>query len=124
MDAIISGIGQSAVGRGLGRSGLDLTLDAALEAIADAGLTPADIDGLATYPGAFPMPPGFAGWDPLARAQWVAAEEWDALSDAEYRALLPKAYEIIKAKLPRSVQNTLAASAASRAAAVRKRPKR
>lgn len=61
MDAVISGIGQSDVGRRLGRSGLDLTLDAALEAIADAGLTPADVDGLATYPGAFPMPPGFAG---------------------------------------------------------------
>jgi acetyl-CoA acetyltransferase len=49
---IISGVGQSDVGRRLGRSGLDLTLDAALEAIADAGLTPADIDGIATYPGA------------------------------------------------------------------------
>lgn len=61
MDAIISGIGQSDVGRRLGRSGLDLTLDAALEAITDAGLTPAEVDGLATYPGAFPMPPGFAG---------------------------------------------------------------
>lgn len=59
--AAISGIGQSQVGRRLGRSGLDLTIDAALEAIADAGLTTADIDGLATYPGAFPMPPGFAG---------------------------------------------------------------
>lgn len=61
MEAIISGIGQSAVGRRLGRTGLDLTLDAALEAIADAGLTPAEVDGLATYPGAFPMPPGFSG---------------------------------------------------------------
>ncbi|HET6950153.1 MAG TPA: thiolase family protein [Acidimicrobiales bacterium] len=50
--SIISGIGQSDVGRRLGRTGLDLTIDAALEAIADAGLTPADIDGLATYPGA------------------------------------------------------------------------
>jgi acetyl-CoA acetyltransferase len=50
--SIISGIGQSAVGRRLGRTGLDLTIDAALEAIADAGLTPADIDGIATYPGA------------------------------------------------------------------------
>lgn len=50
--SIISGIGQSDVGRRLGRSGLDLTIDAALEAIADAGLTPADIDGIATYPGA------------------------------------------------------------------------
>lgn len=61
MDAVISGIGQSAVGRRLGRSGLDLTIEAALEAIADAGLTVADIDGLATYPGSFPGPPGFAG---------------------------------------------------------------
>ncbi len=50
--SIISGIGQSAVGRRLNRSGLDLTIEASLEAIADAGLTPADIDGIATYPGA------------------------------------------------------------------------
>ncbi len=61
MDAVISGIGQSAVGRRLGRGALDLTIDAALEAIADAGLTVADIDGLASYPGAFPGPPGFSG---------------------------------------------------------------
>ncbi|HEX7135376.1 MAG TPA: thiolase family protein [Iamia sp.] len=60
--AVISGIGQSDVGRRLGRSALDLTIDAALEAIADAGLTPADIDGIATYPGGGAMsPPGFAG---------------------------------------------------------------
>jgi acetyl-CoA acetyltransferase len=50
--SIISGIGQSAVGRRLHRTGLDLTMDAALEAVADAGLTLADIDGIATYPGA------------------------------------------------------------------------
>jgi acetyl-CoA acetyltransferase len=50
--SIISGIGQSDVGRRLGRTGLDLTIDAALEAITDAGLTIADIDGIATYPGA------------------------------------------------------------------------
>jgi acetyl-CoA acetyltransferase len=49
--SIISGIGQSDVGRRLGRTGLDLTLDASLEAIADAGLTVDDIDGIATYPG-------------------------------------------------------------------------
>jgi len=59
--SVISGIGQSEVGRRLGRSGLDLTLDAALEAIADAGLEPSDIDGLATYPGAGQGPAGFAG---------------------------------------------------------------
>jgi acetyl-CoA acetyltransferase len=60
--AVIRGIGQSAVGRRLGRSGLDLTVEAALEAIADAGLEPSDIDGIATYPGGgFAAQPGFAG---------------------------------------------------------------
>jgi acetyl-CoA acetyltransferase len=59
--AIISGIGQSEVGRRLGRDELDLTLDAALAAIADAGLTTADIDGLATYPGGMGGPAGFSG---------------------------------------------------------------
>src|SRR6202007_1952827 len=33
------------------RSPLQLTLEACLSAIADAGLTPGDIDGLTTYPG-------------------------------------------------------------------------
>jgi len=59
--AVISGLGQSAVGRRLGRSGLDLTVEAALAAIADAGLTRDDIDGLATYPGGGFGPGGFAG---------------------------------------------------------------
>ena len=49
--AVISGIGQSDVGRRLGRSGLSLTIDAALDALADSGLHSADIDGLSTYPG-------------------------------------------------------------------------
>lgn len=49
--SIISGIGQSAIGRRLNRTGLDLTVEAALVAVADAGLTLADIDGIATYPG-------------------------------------------------------------------------
>jgi acetyl-CoA acetyltransferase len=49
--AVISGIGQSAVGRRLFRPALELTLDAALDAIGDAGLTRDDIDGLAAYPG-------------------------------------------------------------------------
>lgn len=59
--AAISGIGQSQVGRRLGRDPLDLTLDACLEAIEDAGLTRDQIDGLATYPGNMPMPAGFSG---------------------------------------------------------------
>lgn len=59
--AAISGIGQSQVGRRLGRDAMDLTLDACLEAIADAGLDRLDIDGLATYPGGWFGPRGFSG---------------------------------------------------------------
>ncbi|MBI3785763.1 MAG: OB-fold domain-containing protein [Deltaproteobacteria bacterium] len=59
--AIISGVGQSAIGRRLFRDDLDLTCEAALEAIADAGLRPEDIDGIAAYPGPIAGVPGFAG---------------------------------------------------------------
>jgi acetyl-CoA acetyltransferase len=59
--AVISGIGQSAIGRRLGRSDLDLTIEAGLAAIADAGLRREDIDGLSTYPGMGAGTPGFAG---------------------------------------------------------------
>ncbi len=50
-DAIISGIGQSQIGRRLGVHELALTIAACTEAVADAGLTLDDIDGLSTYPG-------------------------------------------------------------------------
>jgi acetyl-CoA acetyltransferase len=56
----VTGIGQSDVGRRLGRSGVALTVDAALAAIDDAGLSVADIDGVATFPGES-TDPGFAG---------------------------------------------------------------
>ncbi|HEX4819628.1 MAG TPA: thiolase family protein [Acidimicrobiales bacterium] len=59
--AVISGIGQSDVARRLHRHPLDLTLDACLAAIEDAGLTRDDIDGIATYPGNMDQPPGFSG---------------------------------------------------------------
>ncbi len=49
--AIISGVAQSDIGRRLHRSGIDLTVEAALAAIDDACLTVADIDGISTYPG-------------------------------------------------------------------------
>lgn len=49
--AVISGVGQSAIGRQIGRSGFRLTIDAILAAVADAGLTIDDIDGLAMFPG-------------------------------------------------------------------------
>ena len=59
--AVIAGIGQSQIGRRIYRDPLDLTLDACLAAIEDAGLTRDDIDGLATYPGNMKVPPGFSG---------------------------------------------------------------
>jgi acetyl-CoA acetyltransferase len=49
--AVISGVGHSAIGRQLDRSGFQLTLDAIHAAVADAGLTLDDIDGLAMFPG-------------------------------------------------------------------------
>ena len=48
---VISGVGQSEIGRQVDRSGFQLTLDAILAAVADAGLTLDDIDGLAMFPG-------------------------------------------------------------------------
>src|SRR5438045_3023001 len=60
-NAIISGIGQSQIGRRIYRDPLGLTIEAVLEAIEDAGLTRDDIDGIATYPGNMDVPPGFSG---------------------------------------------------------------
>lgn len=59
--AAITGVGQSDVGRRLGREPVGLTVDACLAAIEDAGLDRSDIDGLATYPGNMDQPPGFSG---------------------------------------------------------------
>ncbi|HEY7053669.1 MAG TPA: OB-fold domain-containing protein [Mycobacterium sp.] len=47
----LTGIGMSEIGRRLMRAPLSLTVDACERAIADAGLTMDDIDGLSTYPG-------------------------------------------------------------------------
>lgn len=57
--SVISGIGRSDIGRRLLRDPVSLAVDASLRAIADAGLTPADIDGIATYPGASGFEHGF-----------------------------------------------------------------
>jgi acetyl-CoA acetyltransferase len=61
-DVIISGLGQSEVGRRLDRSPLQLTVDAIAAALADAGLDVGDVDGLVSYPGGgTALGPGFAG---------------------------------------------------------------
>jgi acetyl-CoA acetyltransferase len=58
---LISGLGTSQIGRRIGRDPLELTVDAVLGAIGDAGLDTGDIDGLATYPGATGSTPGITG---------------------------------------------------------------
>ena len=59
--AVVSGVGQSQIGRRIYRDPLGLTLDACLAAVEHAGLQLSDIDGLATYPGNMNIPPGFSG---------------------------------------------------------------
>jgi acetyl-CoA acetyltransferase/uncharacterized OB-fold protein len=53
--SVLSGVGRSALGRRLMVDPLSLTVDACLQAVADAGLELDDIDGLSTYPGAVGM---------------------------------------------------------------------
>ena len=60
LKASITGIGMSRLGRNLNVPCIDLLADAALEAIADAGLTRDDIDGLTTYPGRHDNSPGMS----------------------------------------------------------------
>jgi acetyl-CoA acetyltransferase/uncharacterized OB-fold protein len=50
--SVLSGVGRSVFGRRLMVDPLSLTIDACTAAVADAGLTFDEIDGLSTYPGA------------------------------------------------------------------------
>ncbi|GFE90653.1 thiolase family protein [Steroidobacter agaridevorans] len=78
-DAYITGVGQSQIGVKLTRHPLLLTLDAVKEALAEAGLTIGQIDGVSTYPGRMQ---GYLGFSPVGvdelidalgiRATWYA----------------------------------------------------
>jgi acetyl-CoA acetyltransferase len=69
-EAYITGIGMSEVGVRLIRSPLLLTIDAVKEAIADAGLTLGQIDGVATYPGKMQA---FLGFSPVGSDDLIEA---------------------------------------------------
>ncbi|MGW6358091.1 thiolase family protein [Streptomyces sp. NPDC055092] len=58
---VITGIGQSQIGRRIGRSGIDLALEAAERAVRHAGLDWDAIDGVASYPGPVAAEAGFVG---------------------------------------------------------------
>ena len=64
--------------------------------------TPEDFADLIERPGAVPAPY-------LARAQWVALENTKAVDTAELKVLLKRAYETVKAKLPKRTQAELSA---------------
>lgn len=58
----------------------------------------------------------------LARAQWVALETRDALPQSELAALLRESYEIIAAKLPKKIRDSLSNSKPSARKASRRKP--
>jgi predicted DNA-binding protein (MmcQ/YjbR family) len=60
-----------------------------------------DFAELTERPGIIPAPY-------LARAQWVALEDDDALSAAEVKKYVRRAYDEVRAKLPKKVQAALA----------------
>lgn len=91
-EVAIAGVGSSEIARALDRSVGSLTLEACASALADAGLSPADVDGMATYPAggdsvscfyvvdALGIPrldwfEDLAGWMPAAVAPVVAAAD-------------------------------------------------
>lgn len=75
-EAYITGVGQSEVGVRLTRHPLLLTIDAVKEALADAGLTVDQIDGVSTYPGKMSGQPGFSpvGSEELADALGIKSK--------------------------------------------------
>ncbi|TAK99773.1 MAG: thiolase family protein [Rhodospirillaceae bacterium] len=68
--AYITGVGQSQVGTKLTRHPLLLTVDAVREALAEAGLTVQQIDGVATYPGRMAA---YLGYSPVGADDLIDA---------------------------------------------------
>ncbi len=66
--------------------------------------------------------PGIIPAPYLARAKWIALESPDALLDVELSQLLRESYELVRAKLPRKIAESIAHGKAATARAKRKRP--
>ena len=62
---------------------------------------PENFAELTERPGIIPAPY-------LARAKWIALESPDAVPDAELAQLLRESYELVRAKLPRKLSETIA----------------
>jgi predicted DNA-binding protein (MmcQ/YjbR family) len=65
---------------------------------------------LTERPGVIPAPY-------LARAKWIALESADALPDAELAQLLRDSYELVRAKLPRKLNESIGRQPATNARA-------
>lgn len=81
--ACITGAAQSEVGRPSSRTALQLTADACLAAIADAGLEVSDIDGIACYPGKSAEGGGIAPVSPSEAAAVLGIDPKWILASAE-----------------------------------------
>jgi predicted DNA-binding protein (MmcQ/YjbR family) len=77
--------------------------------------SPENFAELTERPGILPAPY-------LARAKWVSLESADALPDAEIAGLLRESYELVLAKLPRKMRESVAKGPALKARAKKKRP--
>jgi predicted DNA-binding protein (MmcQ/YjbR family) len=76
---------------------------------------PENFAELTERPGVIPAPY-------LARAKWIALESPDALPDAELALLLRESYELVRAKLPRKIGESIAHGKATSTRAKKKRP--
>ena len=52
--------------------------------------------------------PGIMAAPYMARAHWVALEDWDVLPAAELKRLLRQSYDLVYARLPKKTQAELA----------------
>jgi len=76
---------------------------------------PENFAELTERPGIIPAPY-------LARAKWISLETADALPDAEIAQLVRGSYELVLAKLPRKMRESVATGPAVKASAKKKRP--
>lgn len=62
--------------------------------------SPEDFAGLIERDGIIPAPY-------MARNHWVSLEKWSALRDGEIREAVAQSYELVKARLPKKLQQKL-----------------
>lgn len=77
--------------------------------------SPENFAELTERPGVIPAPY-------LARAKWIALESADALPDPEISQLVRESYELVLAKLPKKIRESMAKAPTVHVGARKKRP--